>query len=652
MSQFRRAVAAAVLVLLVSSVSEAKHEAWVEVRSANFVVVSNAGEKQARKAALQFEQIRAVFRQSLTVASTHPSPFVTVLAAKDENTMRELLPEYWVKGHAHPAGLFASRVNSYYAAVQLDAQGSNPYETFYHEYYHSITLPYFPDLPVWLAEGLAEFYGHTEIEDKYVGMGQIDWNLVRELQYGPLIPLNVLFRVDQSSPYYNEANRTSIFYAESWALTHYLMLGDRQAHKALLTAYMAALDQGKSSDEAAATAFGDLKKLQSDLQGYLHLSVLPYLKLPPVKIAEEELKVRSLSEAEADAYRGGFAAVRGQTHEATATLQEALQLDPNVALAHQYLAIAQFLDGQRTKALESASQAVTLDPKNYFSRYLRAFLAMNGSRMISSNAQVEEDCRQAITLSPEFSPPYALLAVYLASQNQSLEDALAFAQKAVSFEPGSSNYQLSLAQVLVRMNKFNEANLATARASAWARDPVEKTNAESFKSYIQQVRQFQAQMAAADSGQTETDGEAASGKEALSEGQHLAPSSSGSTAPHATALHMQANITVLGSPPGIDPRPYLQEVIGGFRNKLLSPVSQSSLSQPRTVSIEFTILKDGTVANKSGLKFWRCNPRQGRVQCDCCGQSPPGLASRVRRKISSVASQAFLQPRVLHSAVG
>src|SRR5271154_2125286 len=97
-----RVVAAAVAVLLVSSISEAKHETWIEVRSANFVVVSNAGEKQVRKAALQFEEIRAVFRKSLVVAKDYPSPFVTVIAAKDENTMRELLPEYWAKGHAHP----------------------------------------------------------------------------------------------------------------------------------------------------------------------------------------------------------------------------------------------------------------------------------------------------------------------------------------------------------------------------------------------------------------------------------------------------------------------------------------------------------------------------------------------------------------------
>src|SRR6516165_9445685 len=112
------------IVVLFSSVSPAKPPEWVEVRTPNFIVVSNAGEKQARKVAVQFEQIRTVFRQLLENANKHPSPQVTILAVKDEASMRELLPEYWTKAHSHPAGLFSTRLNNFFAAVQLD--GHNP----------------------------------------------------------------------------------------------------------------------------------------------------------------------------------------------------------------------------------------------------------------------------------------------------------------------------------------------------------------------------------------------------------------------------------------------------------------------------------------------------------------------------------------------
>jgi hypothetical protein len=123
--------------------SAAKHDAWVEVRSPNFIIVSNAGEKQARKTAIQFEQIHTLFREGLAVAQGHPSPVITIFALKDEKSLSELLPEYWTKGHMHPCGVFTYRMYQYYAAVNLEAQGTNPFATMYHEYYHSLTMPYF-----------------------------------------------------------------------------------------------------------------------------------------------------------------------------------------------------------------------------------------------------------------------------------------------------------------------------------------------------------------------------------------------------------------------------------------------------------------------------------------------------------------------------
>jgi tetratricopeptide (TPR) repeat protein len=471
--------------------SGSKHENWVEVRSPNFVVVSNAGEKQARKAALQFEQIREVFRASLAVASKHPSPIITILAVKDEPSMRELLPEYWTKGHAHPGGLFIYRMNIYFAAVQLDEESEGAFETFYHEYYHSVTMPYFPNLPVWLAEGLAEFYGHTQIDERSVGMGRPDGLLLAELKSQPLIPLNVLFKVEQSSPYYNEANKTSMFYAESWALTHYLMVGDRMAHRPKLLAFLNAIYQGKSTDQAAAEAFGDLRNLQSDLMSYISNAGFFYMKVPAVpKVSDADLKARAISEAEADAYRGGFATIRGRSQEAKDTLDEALKLDPNCALAHEYLGITEFFDGQRENAIESLSKAISIDPKNSYTRYLRAELSTMGGGMMSAGPESEDDLRQAIAISPAFAAPYGLLAIYMATHEENLPEALNFAQKAVSFEPANSTYQLALAQVLARMEKYDEAKVAASQAQAWARQPQERANAQSFLNYLQQVNNF------------------------------------------------------------------------------------------------------------------------------------------------------------------
>jgi tetratricopeptide (TPR) repeat protein len=494
-----RPLTTVVLVFLVfvavsaTSLLGAKHETWFEVRSPNFIVVSNAGEKQARKTAIRFEQIRAVFRRSLDVASKHESPVITILAVKDEDSMKSLLPEYWGKNRAHPAGIFLDNMNQYFAAVELDAPGSNPYDTIYHEYYHSLTTPYYPNLPVWVSEGLAEFYGNTQISDSEVGMGRPDPDLIAELKQGGLMPLDVLFKVDHNSPYYNEKNKISVFYAESWALTHYLMVADKASHRPTLQAYLNALSQGATQEQAAAQTFGDLKKLQAALFAYIGNAAFYYIKAPPSpEIAAGDLQVHELSDAEVAAYRGGFAAVRGQTQEAITILEQAVKFDPKLALGYQYLGFAEFQENKRAEALADFTRAIDLNPKNALTRFLRAYLASTQGVSIGNDAQMEDDLRTAIAVSPEFAPPYGVLAVYLATKGENLPEALKLAQKAQTLEPGNAAYQFDVAQVLVRMNRFEEARTFALHARASATDPAQRAQADQFLAYLQQEKQFAA----------------------------------------------------------------------------------------------------------------------------------------------------------------
>jgi tetratricopeptide (TPR) repeat protein len=476
---------------LTTPLAGAKHETWFEVRSPHFTVVSNAGEKQARKTAIRFEQIRAVFRRELELASKHESPVITILAVKDEDSMKVLLPEYWVKSHVRPAGIFLDNMNQYFAAIELDAPGSNPYNTIYHEYFHSLTTPYYPNLPVWVSEGLAEFYGNTQIGDSEVGLGRPDEDLIVELRQGGLMPLDVLFKVDHNSPYYNEQNKTSVFYAESWALTHYLMVGDKSAHRAMLQAYVNAMTSGATEEQAAAQAFGDLSKLQAALFAYIRNAAFYYIKAPPPpEIAAGDLQVRELSEAEVDAYRGGFAAVRGRTQDAMPMLEQAVKLDPKLALGYQYLGFAEYEDKKPAEALADFTRAIELNPKNALTRFLRAYLASGQGGAVGNDEQMEEDLRTAIAVSPEFAPPYGVLAVYLSNRGDDLPAALKLAQKAQALEPGNVIYQIDLASVLARMGHFTEARNIALHARRDSTNPAERAEAERFLAYLDQVSQY------------------------------------------------------------------------------------------------------------------------------------------------------------------
>ena len=222
-----------------------KPETWTEVRSPHFVVVTVAGEKQGRQVAEQFEQIRAVFKSVFPGARIDPGQPIIILAVKDEKGLKALLPEFWeTKGHTHPAGLFQRGPEKNYVALRLDVQGDNPYHVIYHEYFHLLESLNWEGVPTWLNEGMADFYGNTSIHGKEARLGLPDEYQSQVVKQNKLIPLEQLFAADQNSPYYNEANKTSMFYAESWALTHYLMLGDRGAHSKLILDFLTLLHNG------------------------------------------------------------------------------------------------------------------------------------------------------------------------------------------------------------------------------------------------------------------------------------------------------------------------------------------------------------------------------------------------------------------------
>ncbi len=468
-----------------------KQQSWVEVRSPHFIVVSNAGEKQAQKVAVEFEQIRGVFRQAMPFAKEHESPVVEVIAVKDENSLRELLPEFWAKGHSHPAGVFFQSLNKFFVALRTDVSGPSPYETIYHEYFHSLTTPYFPDVPLWVAEGMAEFYGNTEIVGKEASLGRPSAPLLGELREGHWIPLDVLLKVDHSSPYYNEQSKTNIFYAESWALTHYLMVGDNKAHHKMLNDYLIALSHGSTQEEASQEAFGSLKELQGHLQTYVEQNGFYFFKMKsPPDITDKTFPARVLSPAESVALRGDFFAHRGRPEEGRPLLEEALRLDPKLASAHESMGVVDYFQGDYAGALQSISRAVELDPSNYLTRYLRAHLTVSQNRSSAEPSEVESDLRKSIELAPNFAPAYATLAEFYANQGEKLSEALVLARRAVDFEPGTLSYRLTFANVLLRMDRVEDALAVGQAAQKLAHLPQERAEVQSFLSAAQQYKEM------------------------------------------------------------------------------------------------------------------------------------------------------------------
>ena len=82
----------AIFALLCPLASQAA-DAWIEIKSPNFIVLSNTSDRRARDIAWQLEQIRAALLAGFPWARARLDRPVQVIAAKDEATMKALAPQ-------------------------------------------------------------------------------------------------------------------------------------------------------------------------------------------------------------------------------------------------------------------------------------------------------------------------------------------------------------------------------------------------------------------------------------------------------------------------------------------------------------------------------------------------------------------------------
>lgn len=472
-----------------------KPETWVEVRSPHFIVASNGGEKHARRIAEQFEQVRAVFQKALNNIRVDPGQPIIILAAKNEKTLKALLPEFWErKGSRHPAGMFVPGHEKHYVVLRLDAEGDNPYHVIYHEYVHMLAHLNFSRLPVWLDEGHAEFLGNATIGPNEARIGQPSPSAVLQLRDTKLIPLEILFKVSHDSPYYNEAEKTSIFYAQSWALVHYFMLDKQLSKTNPLGKFLGLVENDVDEIEAARRAFGDLKTLQQKIESYVRQSTFfEFVVKTSTEVNDKDFLARTLSPAETAALLGDFHLHRRRTNEARALLEEALRLDPNLGLANESVGFLHHQLGDRQEAATWFARAVKLDSRSYLAHYFHALLMVEGAPQPESFAEAEASLRRATELRPNFAPAYAALATLYSIRQETLEHALAAARKAAELEPGDPRYYLTYGQVLLRLQRVEDARVVGQRFLAAAKSPEIRTLAESLLQEIARYEDYLAQ---------------------------------------------------------------------------------------------------------------------------------------------------------------
>jgi len=465
------------LPLLASTASPArdKVENWIEVRSPHFVVATDSNEKQGRRIADQFERMRSLFHVLFPKLEIDPGSPIIVLAVKNEKDFRALEPEiYLAKGQLKLGGLFLRGADKNYVLMRLDAEGEHPYAVIYHEYTHLLLAKAAEWIPLWLNEGLAEFYQNTDIHEKDAALGQPSPENIRLLRQSRMLPLATLFAVDHNSPYYHEENKGSIFYAESWALTHYIRVTDFQKKSHRLTDYGDLLAKKVDPLTAANEAFGNLKQLQDNLFNYIQQGRFSFFEVKTAtEVDDSAFRVEPLTAPQADALRADFLAYNQRTEDARTLLDHVLQEDPNNVAAHETMGFLEFREGHVDEAEKWYAKAVELDSQSYLAHYYFAAISMQRPIDAGDDAKVENSLRQAIKLNPTFAPSFDRLAVFLGRRHRDLEEAHRMGLTAVSLDPGNVGYRVNVSNVLMAMQRGQNAVEVLQAAEKVAKSPEE-----------------------------------------------------------------------------------------------------------------------------------------------------------------------------------
>jgi FimV-like protein len=429
-------------------------DAWVSVRTKNFLMVGNASEKDIRRVALKLEQFREAFTNLFpNITFNTPVP-TTVIVFKSDSSFEPFKPG------PNVAGYFQSGQDVNYITLTTEVRGQqDPFSVIFHEYTHLLINNTFPRAPVWFNEGLAEYYSTFSItDDQKVVIGAPIVSHVWRLRESQMLPLKTLFEVDQSSPHYNERNKQTIFYAQSWVLMHYLLIGKKVGQVEQLGKFLMLMDTKTPMDQAFRQAFGvPFETMEKDLRNYVNGNKYYSLTGHFEKKLEIDTTAEAipLTDAEVQAYLGDLL-LHSHRADAYTYLENALKLDPNNAMAHTSLGMAYFHEGKVSEAHASLERAVAANSQNYLAHYYYAYILSRsgpggGPAVVGYPADVaakiREHLEKAIALRPDYPEPYSLLAFISLVTGKGVDESLVSLKKISASLPGRHDLTLMLAQL-------------------------------------------------------------------------------------------------------------------------------------------------------------------------------------------------------------
>ncbi len=265
------------------------HE-WLRIAIGNFEVITDLDQSHAIQLARSADRMIAAVARATMLDTSFDRP-IRILAFHDSATFRPYRDAIMGPG-TDKHGLFTRQPYGDY--VLLDASRPHIETLLFHELTHEFMSNSYPHAPLWLNEGFAEFFGTLQIRDNEIRLGLPDRDAIKLLRR-ELLPVEELLVMEGDAEEYRRGHTASVFYAESWALVHYLLI----QQKADIGPYL----QRRMFGETPVTAFErsfalSAAEVQHELFAYVRRPTLNIRVIPIERLDTSEPVVDVLSEAE------------------------------------------------------------------------------------------------------------------------------------------------------------------------------------------------------------------------------------------------------------------------------------------------------------------------------------------------------------------
>jgi tetratricopeptide (TPR) repeat protein len=423
---------------------------WLLVKTDHFAVLSNTDPERSKLIAYKLEQFRYVISQFMPelVAATAVPTRVRVF--RDASSYLSNLP-----GNAGISNAIAGFFQPGSDLITINDLFNISDNVSFHEYTHLLTRIDSDSYPLWFVEGIAQFYETFEISGRAARIGEISPGRLHSLRISPFIPLRKLFEFTNYRDISKESS-IDMFYSESWALTHFLMMEGKGQRRPQLVEFLNQIRSGRPLEAAFKEAFKtDFDTLSKELSNYLEKGKFEVFacNFDSEKI-ESDVEITSLAEADK--------MLKLQDNSGN-NLQIRLRREDDKrrgAVIPDFLAFSELY---KVKLLQS-NRPVNPSPNdpNMANKTREALALFNEGNQFYNTGRKQEALNKyekALKLDPEFAPAYMHIGNIYSDQGSYELAHLAY-EKARAVAPNYAGTYLNFA-----VTQYQQGNATDAEAS-------------------------------------------------------------------------------------------------------------------------------------------------------------------------------------------